>query len=402
MKSTPFLYLCATGLLAIFSSTISKSPVLPLFATHLGAGSAEVGFIAAISAFAGVVFSVPSGLLADRFGRKKMMLLASLIFASAPFGYLLVTSLWQLALLRFYHGFATAIFLPVAMALVSALSHKGRGEKLGWFSTATLAGRFLAPVIGGSILGLFTLGSSFGYQLVYIVCGGAGLLTFLLALLLPISEEPTTAGQPWRETFRAFKSVVLTRGILLTCFVEASILFAYGTFETFLPLYALQNGLSAAQVGVFLSGQIIVLALTKPLLGKFSDIHGRKPQIVAGGLCAAACIAGFSIFSSFFPLLLLSIAFGLCLSIVTSATSAYIADLSSEQARGSAMGLLGSIMDIGHTTGPLVSGMIAASFGYGQSFLGAAALLLTVALLFFCTGGLQKTRCTPHRAQLPP
>lgn len=382
MKFSPFLFLCATGLFAIFSSTISKSPVLPLFAAHLGAGPSGVGLIASISAFAGVVFSVPAGILADRFGQKRLIVTASLIFASAPFGYLLVTNIWQLALVRFYHGFATAIFLPVAMALVSSLSSKERGENLGWFSTATLAGRFMAPVIGGGILGFFSLSSSFSYTVVYAVCGGAGLITLLLALTLPVPEATAQVGQSWSETFRVFKTVVLNRTILLTCFVEAAILFAYGTFETFLPLYAVEHGLSAAQVGVFLSGQIIVLALTKPIMGKFSDRHGRRPQIVAGGVLGAACIGGFALISSFFPLLLLSITFGLCLSIVTSATSAFIADLSSQQARGSAMGLLGSIMDIGHTTGPLFSGVIASSFGYEQSFLGAGGVLLGVALLF--------------------
>ena len=387
MKFSPFIFLCATGLFAIFSSTISKSPVLPLFATHLGADPSGVGFIAAISAFAGVAFSVPAGLLADRFGKKRLILASSLIFASAPFGYLFVTSLWQLALIRFYHGFATAIFLPVAMALVSTLSHKERGEKLGWFSTATLAGRFMAPVVGGSILGYFTLSSSFSYQMVYGVCGGAGLITFILALMLPVPEETVYLGQSWSETFRVFKSVALNRKILITCFVEASILFAYGTFETFLPLYAVKNGLTAAHVGIFLSGQIIVLALTKPIMGRFSDTHGRKPQIVAGGILGTVCIGGFYCVISFFPMLLLSIAFGLCLSVVTSATSAYIADLSSQQARGSAMGILGSIMDIGHTSGPLLSGIVAANFGYAHSFLGASLVLLSVTLLFFFTIG---------------
>lgn len=388
MNFNPFVFLCATGLFAIFSSTISKSPVLPLFAAHLGAEPSGVGFIASISAFAGVAFSVPAGLLADRFGKKRLIMAASLIFASAPFFYLVVTSLWQLALVRFYHGFATAIFLPVAMALASSLSQKERGEKLGWFSTATLAGRFMAPVIGGAILGLFPMNSSSGYKVVYAVCGGAGAITFLLARLLPTPDEPTQAGQPWQETFRVFKSVAGNRTILLTCVVEASILFAYGTFETFLPLYAVEKGHTATQVGIFLSSQVIVLALFKPIMGKFSDAHGRRPQIFAGGVLGAACIGGFSLLTSFVPLLLLSIAFGLCLSIVTSATSAYIADLSSDQARGSAMGLLGSIMDIGHTTGPLFSGLVASSFGYGKAFLGASIVLLGVALLFFLKVGL--------------
>jgi len=382
MKFSPFLFLCATGLLAIFSSTISKSPVLPLFARHLGADPAGIGLIAGISAFAGVAFSVPAGMLADRFGKKRLILVAAAIFATAPFGYLAVNSLWQLALVRFFHGFATAIFVPVAMALVSGLSRQERGEKLGWFSTSTLVGRFMAPLVGGGILSLYALESSTGYTVVYLVCGGAGLAALALASRLPVAAESTTLGQSWAETFQVFKTVVLHREILLTCFVEAAILFAYGTFETFLPLYAVANGITTTQVGIFLSGQIVVLALTKPIMGRFSDRHGRRPQIIAGGLLGAACIGGFFFVSSFLPLLGLSIAFGLCLSVVTSATSAYIADLSSPEARGSAMGLLGSIMDIGHTTGPLISGFVASAFGYTHAFLGAALVLLSVSLFF--------------------
>lgn len=386
MRFSPFLILCTTGLLAIFSSTISKSPVLPLFAKHLGATPASIGLIAAISAFAGVTFSVPAGILADRFGKKKLIMISAVIFATAPFSYLLVANTWQLAVVRLFHGFATAIFVPVAMALVSSLSQKGRGEKLGWFSTATLAGRFMAPIIGGGVLALF---ASDGYTVVYLVCGGAGLAAFAFAWRLPVLEESTQINHSWFETFRVFKTVILDRYILVTCVVEAGILFAYGTFETFLPLYAVNNGLSAAHVGILLSSQIIVLTLTKPIMGKFSDIHGRKPQIFAGGMLGAACISGFSFTTSFLPLLGLSVGFGLCLSVVTSATSAYIADLSTPEARGSAMGVLGSIMDIGHTAGPLISGIVASSFGYAKSFVGAALVLLIVSLFFIFTSSEQ-------------
>jgi len=382
MKFSPFLILCATGLLAIFSSTISKSPVLPLFASHLGANPSSIGFIAAVSAFAGVTFSVPAGILADRFGKKKLIVIAAIIFATAPFSYLLVVETWQLAAVRLYHGIATAIFIPVAMAMVAGLSRKERGEKLGWFSTATLAGRFMAPIIGGGILALFTLDSTIGYAVVYLVCGGAGLVALVFASQVPELDKKEQMNQTWTETFQNFKSVIVERKIIMTCLVEAAILFAYGTFETFLPLYAVTSGLTAAHVGILLSGQIIILALTKPIMGKFSDKHGRKPQIFTGGVLGAACIAGFSLTTSFSPLFCLSIIFGLCLSVVTSATSAYIADLSSIESRGSAMGMLGSIMDIGHTAGPLVSGVVATLLGYAQTFVGAAFVLLAVSLLF--------------------
>lgn len=383
MQYRPFLMLCATGLLAIFSSTISKSPVLPLFAEHLGAAPASIGFVAAVSAFAGVIFSVPAGLLADRFGKRRLVLVASAIFATAPFGYLLVGNIWQLAAVRLYHGIATAIFIPVAMAMVADISREGRGERMGWFSTATLAGRFLAPIAGGGLLTLFAAGR--GFSVVYLVCGGAGLAAFIVAARLPAQVEPLPVRRTWSGTFSSFRTVMRSRRILVTCIMEAAILFTYGAFETFLPLYAVEKGLSAAHAGILLSSQIIVLALTKPMMGRFSDAHSRTPQIFAGGIAGAASISGFSLAASFFPLLLLSVLFGLSLSVVTSATSAYIADLSNAETRGSAMGMLGSIMDVGHTAGPLVSGMAAASFGYSLSFAGAGLALLMISLWFIFT-----------------
>ena len=62
---------------------------------------------------------------------------------------------------------------------------------------------------------------------------------------------------------------------MLTCAVEAAILFAYGIFETFLPAHALMAGLNPYQIGLCLSSQIITIALAKPVMGRFSDRHGR-------------------------------------------------------------------------------------------------------------------------------
>ncbi|MBI5025522.1 MAG: MFS transporter [Nitrospirae bacterium] len=402
---SPFVLLCTTGLFAIFSSTISKSPVLPLFATHLGADPSGVGMVAAVSAFTGIVASIPAGMLSDRFGRKRMLLFSALVFSTAPFLYLLVTEIWQLAIVRFYHGLATAIFIPVAMALVSDFFHVERGEKMGWFSTSTLLGRFMAPIAGGSIIGLLVLNPRMSYEVVYIVCGIVGIVALIFTLRIqnppsppfikggnlktPFLEKGDGGGfsdkkpQSWKETATAFRTVISHRGILIASAVEASILFAYGTFETFLPLYSVKVGLSAYEVGIFLSAQVITLALTKPMMGRFSDRHGRRPQIFAGAIIGAVCIGCFPLFKSFIPLLALSILFGLSFSIVTSATSAFIADLSRKETHGSAMGILGSIMDIGHTTGPLISGIVAAYFGFGTAFISVSAILASMALAFW-------------------
>ncbi|MEW6408820.1 MAG: MFS transporter [Nitrospirota bacterium] len=382
MKFSPFILLCSTGLFAIFSSTISKSPVLPLFSAFLGADPSGVGVIASISAFTGVIVSIPAGILSDRFGRKRMLLFSVFVFSTAPFLYLMVTNLWQLAIIRFYHGFATAIFIPVAMATISDLFDKERGEKMGWFSSSTLIGRFMAPIAGGSIIGFLAFNPEISYKSVYMLCGMAGMVALALTLKIPALKETEYKKQRWVETVKGFRTVISNKGILLTSAVEAAILFAYGTFETFLPLYSIRVGLSAYEIGVFLSAQVITLALTKPMMGRFSDRHGRKPQIFVGAIIGAVCIGSFPLFRSSIPLLALSILFGLSLSIVTSATSALVADLSRRENRGSAMGVLGSIMDIGHTTGPLFSGIIATYSGYSQAFMSVSVVLVIVALIF--------------------
>ena len=382
LKISPFILLCTSGLFAIFSSTISKSPVLPLFTSYLGASPALVGLIAGVSAFTGIIASIPAGIFSDRLGRKRMLVFSAIVFSTAPFLYLFVTTLWQLALIRFYHGFATAIFIPVAMALVADIFREQRGERMGWFSTSTLAGRFMAPIIGGTILGAMAFSPTLSFKVVYLVCGTAGVLTLLLVITLPDPAEEMRSEPKDERTIASLKAVLSDKNILLTCIVEASVLFAYGTFETFLPLYSIKIGLSAYEIGIFLSSQIITLALTKPIMGKFSDRHGRKPQIFAGSIIGSVCIGSFFLFKTFMALLLLSVSFGLCLSIVTSATSALIADLSRQSTRGSAMGTLGSIMDVGHTTGPIVAGIVASQFGMGYSFIAASLVLASMAFLF--------------------
>ena len=140
------------GGLAIFSSTMSKDPALPLFIRSLGVSVSDVGYIAAASTIVGVVVSIPAGILSDIIGRRRVILVAAVVFATAPFLYLLITAPWQLALVRIYHGLATAILGPVAMAAVADTYEKGRGERMAWYSSATMVGRFVAPFVGGLLI----------------------------------------------------------------------------------------------------------------------------------------------------------------------------------------------------------------------------------------------------------
>jgi MFS family permease len=382
MSLSPFKLMCAAGLFAIFSSTLSKSPVLPLFAVHLGATASEVGIIAAISTLAGIAFSIPAGILSDRFGRKTMLTAAGVVFASAPAMYLFTGGIWQLAAIRFYHGLATAIFMPVAMAYVADLHEESKGEKLGWFSTTTLLGRFMAPLTGGALLGFFGSGSNVSFAAIYSVCLAGGALALMVSARMPPASSSLQTSKTWKNQREGLLQLLSSGPLLAIGMVEAAVLFMYGTIEVFLPLYGLSQGIGAFQVGICLAAQVITLAATKPVMGRLSDRHGRSGHIVWGallGVVAAACMAAPA---SFVLLFALSILIGLSLSIVTSATSAAVADISRCELRGSAMGLFGTIMDVGHSAGPLVSGMVVAFWGFKPAFMGSAIILALAVVSF--------------------
>ncbi len=177
-KKSVFLALCLMGFFAILGSTMSKSPALKPFASSLGTPTEWIGFVASASTIPGILISLPAASLSDILGRKKFVLMAGFVFASAPFLYLLIGVWWELILVRFYHGFATAIFVPVAEASMAELFPSKRGERISLFSSATYVGRVIAPVLGGYILFI----SADNYHLLYLAVATAGMTALIMAL----------------------------------------------------------------------------------------------------------------------------------------------------------------------------------------------------------------------------
>jgi MFS family permease len=386
------------GGLAIFSSTMAKNPVLPLFIRSMGVPISTVGFIAAASTVVGIIVSLPAGILSDIVGRRRVILIAAVVFATAPFLYLLITSPWQLVLVRIYHGLATAILGPVALAAVADTFETGRGERMGWYSSATMVGRFLAPFVGGILI----FGEDFRW--VYLADGFAGVLALVAAIRLPLIA--TTSGSV-REAFKRQRGkygqeiVFIFRhpGILATSGIEAVQYFAYGCLETFLPIYLNEKlGYPAWKIGILFTAQILAATLTKPIMGRLSDRYGRIPMIVSGLALGGITTAIVLLSSSYLVIMVFIAIFGLGLATVTASTSALVADLSRAQGRGGALGILSSIMDIGHSSGPMVAGVLIGAYSYRIAFGIVGISLLVVSLIFgftmrrfaYCTGAVTK------------
>jgi DHA1 family multidrug resistance protein-like MFS transporter len=375
--------LCIMGGLAIFSSTMAKNPVLPLFIRSLEVPISVVGFIAAASTLVGIVVSLPAGVLSDVIGRRQIILIAAIIFATAPFLYLLVTAPWHLVMVRIYHGLATAILGPVAMAAVADTFDKKRGERMGWYSSATMVGRFMAPFVGGALI----FGDDFHW--VFLATGTIGTLALAAALSLFLSKAPAgLAGEslkPERSDIRKdIIAIIAHRGILATSVIEAVQYFAFGCLEVFLPIYLHeQASFSPLWIGLLFTVQILVATLTKPIMGHLSDRYGRRPLITAGLVLGGITMALITCWQNYLVIVFLAGLFGLGLATVTAASAALVADLSPSSRHGSALGVLASVMDIGHATGPMIGGLLIAVYNYGTAFVIVGAGVIVVGLVFW-------------------
>ncbi|WP_027366425.1 MFS transporter [Desulfocurvibacter africanus] len=387
---TTFAMLCTVGFLARFSYALARNPVLPLFALYLGAGPEAIGLAVGISTVTGIFFKLPSGALSDVTGRRKTMLMGLFFFGFVPFAYLFITSYAMLVAVRFFHGFATAVYGPVAMAVVADTAGSRKGEMLSWFSSVGIIGGLLGAPVGGLILSMTSVSpgeyAPWAFKLVYGICAVTGLAALVLGARMLLTEEKVEgAGFKARldKFLSGIKEVAGDRRVVITSSMEGLQNMAMGALEAFLPIYAVTvAGLTAFEAGLLWAAQIVVTMLSKPIMGRVSDRFGRKPLIVSGLLACAVSFAAIPLLTGFWPLLAAALVFGLGEAFVTSSSAAMVADMCRAGQYGTAMGVFGTIFDVGHASGPILSGILLGAFGYFPAFLTMSLVLVAAAPLF--------------------
>jgi len=387
---TRMLLLCTLGALAIFSSTMAKSPVLPYFASSLGTSDYELGIIGAASPTTGILVSAPIGMLMDRKGPKILLWLAATIFAFAPFLYFLVFTPLQLIAVRLIHGVATAILGPVALAVIAGWFANRRGEHMALYSSSTRAGRTLAPLLGGLLFAM-PFFAPYGidvYRGIYLVCGLFGMGVLAMAMLLPVEVGAVekTSETPDKKVFRRPTKEVLTRDILLICTAQAATFFLYGAYEFFMPLYWKEViGAPEWISGPMFTLLTVTILISGPIIGRVSDRSSRLPFIVSGVVSLCVLVALASVFTNFIIQVIFVIPIGLAIAATDSTTSPLVTETVDESLKGTALGLLSTIMDVGHASGPLVLGVLLTIGGHSYSFafILASLVLFIVPILVF-------------------
>ena len=158
--------------------------------------------------------------------------------------------------------------------------------------------------------------------------------------------------------------------------------FSFGAFETFLPLFLASQGFDPYLTGIIFAVQVLIIASTKPFFGNLADHFDKRIQIIAGLIILGSSVALIPFTTGFIPILFVSAVFGLGISLSTVATSAYVADIAQKEQIGASMGALSSTMDIGHSAGPLMTGIVISGIGYSSGFFMSFLLAVIFAVFF--------------------
>ena len=379
--SRSFTLLCTVGVFCFISYNMVRMPVLALFAESLGASPERIGVIVSVSTLTGVVLKLPSGALSDIYGRRMLLRIGVIAFGIPPFFYPFISDLNVLTLLRLFHGLATAIFAPSALATVAELYRERRGAALGTYTACTQSGALLGPFIGGY------LAFAYGYSSAFLTAGLFGCAAIVLFYSLHLSPPPPRLhdkglASVWSEMWRGFSIVARNRKVLVTSSTDAAKMIANGALMAFLPLYGISVGLNAGEVGLLFTIQSLTSFVSKPIMGRVSDRMGRQPLIMLGLLICAVTFVSIPHVSELALLLVLSAGFGFGEAVVSSSSSAFVADSSEFKTLGAGMGMQGTIGDIGHASGPLLAGVLIANMSYAGAF-GIIAGLQVAAAVFF-------------------
>ena len=370
--------LCAAGFAAYCSYAICRTPLLPLFASDLGAGASAIGFVMGASTLTGIVLKLPAGAWSDILGRRPLLVAGAFVFATVPFTYLGVSTLAVLVMLRFVHGSATAVFGPVASASLSDIAPPSkRGTWLSTYSTAQGAGQALGPVLAGYLI------SAGRFDLAFVAAGVIG----LAAPLIVAGWRGSSAAPPGMARWHDFKAgigeVARNRLVLVTSAAQAAQFVLNGALNAFLPLYGRDViGLTTPQLGWLFGVQTVTTLAVRPLIGRVSDRAGRRWVIAAGLTVCSAAVLGMSGASDVRALVAAVVAYAAGVATTTAATSAYITDVTRRARYGAAHGVFGTIYDVGDALGPIAAGLLVATVGYARMFQVMALVGFTMSVVF--------------------
>ncbi|MDY0923100.1 multidrug transporter subunit MdtG [Enterobacter sp. FS01] len=355
-------------------------PFLPLYVSQLGVSSHE-----ALSMWSGLTFSVTFlvsaivspmwGSLADRKGRKLMLLRASLGMAIAILLQAFATNVWQLFLLRALMGL-TSGYIPNAMALVASQVPRDRS---GW-AISTLSTAQISGVIGGPLMGGF-LADHVGLRAVFLITAVLLVISFLVTLFLIKEGARPSVSKAERLSGKAVFASLPYPWLMISLFITTMVIqLCNGSVGPILALFIQSMAPESTNIA-FLSGMIAAVPgvsalMSAPRLGKLGDRIGTGRILMATLIVAVVLFFAMSFVTTPFQLGVLRFLLGFADGAMLPAVQTLLIKYSSDRVTGRIFGYNQSFMYLGNVAGPLMGAAVSAMAGFRWVFAATAVVVL--------------------------
>jgi DHA1 family multidrug resistance protein-like MFS transporter len=352
-------------------------PFLPLYLFDLGATEQNIklwsGAVFAATFLVSAIMSPIWGRLADKSGKRRMLIRSGLSLGFAYFLGSLVSSPLELFVVRLLQGFATG-FVPAALAIVaSTVPEEKMGFSLGIMQTATLTGTILGPLFGGVLSHIFGIRTSFAVASACILAGTAA----VWLLVKEPKQQSLQAGSIGDDLKAALQSKVMQKMLGLLIITQIGVMVLQPLIT--LHIADMQGAVEGVVLtsGFVFSASGIAGAIAAPLWGRLGQRVGFT-KILAIGFLGSGVFSLFPYFTSDIWLFgLMQFAFGFFVAGVYPALNTMVVINTDACFRGRAFGLMMSANQLGSMIGPLLGSVASIWLGIKAIFVCVGVLLLT-------------------------
>jgi MFS family permease len=365
---TPRFFVMCGFSFTVFLSAFMLLPTAPFRIVSLGGSTLAAGMFLGLLTYASAFSAPVTGAIADRVGKRAVLIACSLVIAGFSVAYAFTTSYRLPLVLVVFHGvFWSALLSSSAAYMTDIIPETRRAEGIGYWGLSTILAIAVAPSVG------FLLYHR-GWAWVCLVAAGLNLLMAGIAARLP--ETPV------RATWGAAKltSDLVEWRVLFTSLTLFLYSFGYGGITSFVALYADSNGVVPKEI-YFTTFSIVILA-TRPLAGRLADTIGHKKVFFPCLFLIALGLMLLALHGTRPWLVASAVLFGSGFGTAYPVYAAYVMKHVDPARRGAAFGGILAAFDTGIGTGSMTMGWIISHAGFRPAFAVAAALACLAAPYF--------------------
>ena len=366
---TPRFFTMCGFTFTVFLSAFQLLPTAPFRILDLGGTTFAAGLFLGLLTYASALSAPFTGALGDRIGKRRMLILTSLVLAGFMVAYGFSRTYVVPLVLVFFHGVFWSGLLSASSAYMTEfIPEDRRAEGIGYWGMSTMLAVAFAPSVG---FWMYRHGWAW-------LCAEAAVLNLGMAAIAFTLEETSVAARRTREKF--FTRDLVEWRVVAVSFSLFLCSFGYGGVTSFVAVYAERNGITPK--GIFFTTFACVVLVTRIFSGRLADRVGHRRFFLPCLVLVTVALTLLALARTRTLLMVAAVVFGMGFGNMYPAFVAHVVKFVSDQRRGAAFGGILAAFDTGIGTGSITMGFIAQRFGFPAAF-GVAALLSALSVPYF-------------------